>query len=206
MNEILITGFEPFGGDSINPSWEIAQALGHFDASGGNTHIEQLPVDAGRLPERLTCLIDRIRPDVLIMLGLASGRTAINLERVAVNVLDFSIPDNSGQMLQDRPILPEGPAAYLSTLPIRSICRSITENGIPAVISNTAGTYLCNQAMYIALHKLAERPWRSLAGFIHVPALPIQMAGQKNPGPSMPLDLMIAAVKIAVEETIAALR
>lgn len=206
MKEVLITGFEPFGGDTINPSWEIAQSLDRFDVAGGRIHIEQLPVDAGRLPERLTSLIDQIKPNVLIMLGLASGRSAVNLERVAINILDFAIPDNSGQVLQDRPILPGGPAAYLSTLPIRVISRSMTQNGFPAVISNTAGTYLCNQAMYIALHELAGRPWRSVAGFIHVPALPAQVLKQSSPSPSMPLEMMIGAVKIAVEETIAALR
>ncbi|BAA29685.1 206aa long hypothetical pyrrolidone-carboxylate peptidase [Pyrococcus horikoshii OT3] len=192
--KILLTGFEPFGGDDKNPTMDIVEALSERipEVVG-----EILPVSFKRAREKLLKVLDDVRPDITINLGLAPGRTHISVERVAVNMIDARIPDNDGEQPKDEPIVEGGPAAYFATIPTREIVEEMKKNGIPAVLSYTAGTYLCNFAMYLTLHTSATKGYPKIAGFIHVPYTPDQVLEKKNT-PSMSLDLEIKGVEIAI--------
>lgn len=200
MADVLLTGFEPFGGENINPSWEIARAVEMDPPCGVTMSAARLPVDTEKVGACLEGLLEKEHPRVLIMLGQAGGRSVISIERVAINVLDFSIPDNSGRQVTDQPIISGGPAAFFSSLPVRAIMEALNAEAVPASISNSAGTYLCNQAMYLALHFIAANGLKTRAGFIHVPYLPEQACRQKSPAPSLSLATMTAGVRIAVSQ------
>jgi pyroglutamyl-peptidase len=181
---ILLTGFEPFGGESVNPSWEIARALDGWDCEGHHVHAALLPCVFGDALLKLDEALAAHRPALVVCLGLAGGRTEISLERVAINVDDARIPDNSGRQPIDTAVEPDGPAAYFSTLPIKAIARDVREAGIAAGVSNTAGTFVCNHVFFALMHRLATRPGLAQArgGFVHVPhtsamALADQVAG-----------------------------
>ena len=193
--KILITGFAPFGGQSINPSYEAVKAL---PEQIGRAEIikAEVPVVFGKAGEVLAALMDQYRPDAVICVGQAGGRDAISLERVAINIMDASAPDNEGNQPVDQPIVPDGPAAYFSTLPLRRMEEAILDKEIPCRISNTAGTYVCNDLMYRLLHRVAETGMP--AGFIHVPYLPEQTSSEDNV-PSMELGMIVEALKTAVE-------
>ncbi len=209
IKKILLTGFEPFGGASVNAAWEAVRCMRGtpLDIGGGGCTIEvaTLPVDTATVQQQLFGLLDAHRPDAVVMCGQASGRSAISLERVALNILDFSIPDNAGRLMIDQSIVADGPAAYWSTLPIRSALNSLIEEGVPAEISNTAGTYLCNQTMYLALHYLITKKRNIPAGFIHVPALPGQAAVAKHNMPSMSSAIAATGLQIILAQTAALL-
>ena len=200
---VLLTGFEPFGGDLINPSALIADRLHDTEFGGVRVVSTCLPVDISRLPGEIDRLLDGPPPRAIINLGLAAGRTAVAIERVAVNALDFGVPDNSGQQVRDRPIVPSGPAAYLSRLPLRQSVDRLKSRRIPAYISDTAGLYLCNACMYLVLDALAERAWDVPAGFVHVPYIPEQTAQQDAPRASMPLELLTNATAVLIETALA---
>ena len=194
---ILLTGFEPFGGSPLNPSQQIVEALAVESHSRFALHTTLLPVDTQRAPDALRQAIAATGPAAIILLGQAGRRAEISVERVAINVLDFRIADNSGRQPIDEPIIPGGPAAFFSTLPIRTIVRAIQDRGVPAAVSNSAGTYLCNQVMYITLHHIARKGLDIPAGFIHVPSLPEQIL--QTPGtPSMALATSLTAVRAAI--------
>lgn len=197
---ILVTGFEPFGGDAINPSWQIAQALERRRIAGHRVHALELPVTFGDANAVLADAIDRLDPAVTIALGQAGGRAAISLERIAINVIDARIPDNAGRQPVDVPVCADGPAAYFSTLPIKAIRAALQSAGIPAEISQTAGTFVCNDVFYGLMHAAASRPGMR-AGFVHVPYLP-QQAAQQREAASMALQTMIEAVRIAIETAV----
>ncbi len=193
--KILITGFAPFGGQTVNPAYEAVRILP--DTVGGAALIKaELPVVFRKAGEVLYELMDRCRPDAVILVGQAGGRDAISLERVAINVMDASAPDNEGNLPVDEPVAEDGPAAYFSTLPLRAMEEAILNKEIPCRISNTAGTYVCNDLMYRLLHKAAREGLKIPAGFIHVPYLP----EQTDPSmPSMPLEMIAGALETAVE-------
>jgi len=181
---ILLTGFEPFGGESVNPSWEIARALDGWACEGHRVHAALLPCVFGDALLRLDEALAAYRPALVVCLGLAGGRTEISVERVAINVDDARIPDNSGRQPIDAAVEPGGPAAYFSTLPIKAIARDVGAAGLAASVSNTAGTFVCNHVFYALMHRLAMRPGLAQArgGFVHVPhmsamALADQVAG-----------------------------
>ncbi len=201
---VLLTGFEPFGGDLLNPSALVAERLNGAEIGGVRIRSVCLPVDLGRLPEEIDRLLDGPSPRAILNLGLAAGRTAVAIERVAVNALDFNIPDNAGQQVRDHPIVSDGPAAYVSRLPLRQSVDRLRARGIPAYISNTAGLYLCNACMYLVLHSLAERGWDIPAGFVHVPYILEQTAQQDTPSPSLPLDMLTQATGVLIETALAA--
>jgi pyroglutamyl-peptidase len=168
---ILLTGFEPFGGDSSNPSQEIAIALNGHEFGSYRVKSTVLPVDGVRAPSKLIKRIDALDPVAVIMLGLARGRLQIALERVAVNVLDYRIPDNTGRVRHGEPIVAGGPDAYLSTLPIAEILELWRSSTNPGYVSNSAGLYLCNQVFYTARHHLETHARAHVpAGFIHLPS------------------------------------
>ncbi len=187
---ILVTGFEPFGQDPINPTQELVRHWQVNPPAGVEVVAAVLPVDTETAPVRLLELLTCHRPDAILMFGLAAGRASLSVERVALNWLDFRIPDNAGRQMQDRPIVAGAPAAYFATLPVRACVEALLAAGIPAEISYTAGTYLCNQAFYLALHWAVSQNPIPPVGFVHVPPLPAQLAAQGKIAPSMTLDLL----------------
>lgn len=179
MQKVLITGFEPFGGERVNPSWEVVKQLNDMEFAGARIIARQLPCVFGAALEALNTAIDEVQPVMVLAIGQAGGRTDITLERVAINIDDARIPDNQGQQPIDETIVASGPAAYFSTLPIKAMVNSMREAGIPASVSQTAGTYVCNHVMYGLLHRLSDQQ-AIKGGFIHIPYLPEQAAA--HPG------------------------
>jgi pyroglutamyl-peptidase len=197
MRRLLLTGFDPFGGEKVNPSWEIARALDGQVIGDLEVCSRSLPVEWGRALDVLYRHIAEVRPDVVISLG-QSGRPEISPERMGINVSDATAPDNAGVVATDLPIVPGGPAAYFSTLPVKAMAAAMREAGIPAHVSNTAGTYLCNHVMYGLLHYFGARGLDVPAGFVHVPTLPEQMAARPRPEGSMALDTMVRAIRVSI--------
>jgi pyroglutamyl-peptidase len=200
---VLVTGFEPFERDPVNPSWEIARSLDGWrpDAEGvsGLVTSVKLPCVFGAAIDALDAALEKYRPTLVVSLGLAGGRNELTPERVAVNMDDARIKDNAGQQPIDAPVIPGGPAGYFSTLPIKAIVRDLRAGGIPSSVSNTAGSFVCNHIFYALMHLLATR-YSSLAargGFVHVPALPEQSARQ--PGmPSMALADQVRGIQLLI--------
>ena len=197
--KILLTGFEPFDNSRINPSKQIIQALVNEAIPGVQLDTAVLPVHLERGPEALLQAVEATQAEVIICLGQASRRAVISIERIAVNLLDFRIPDNAGNQVKDQLIISDGPAAYFTTLPVREIFDTLKEKGIPAELSLSAGTFLCNQVIYTLLHYLRSQEMESTAGFIHLPALPEQAAQMKGSIPSMSLENMIRGILIAIK-------
>lgn len=199
----LVTGFEPFDGDALNPSWLIAQALQGRRVRGTRVQAVQLPCTfAGALPA-LQHALRVYRPVLVLALGQA-GRTAISLERVAINVNDARIPDNAGVQPIDEAVRRGAPAAYFSTLPIKAMAAALQAAGIAAEVSQTAGTFVCNHVFYGLMHALRRRPGVR-GGFVHVPMLPEQAVSRGN-GPGMPLDVMTTGVHLALKTALAVRR
>jgi pyroglutamyl-peptidase len=191
---ILLTGFEPFGGGSVNPSWLVAQHLAGVDLAGEQLQAVQLPCVFGLSAQRLVQALAQHQPDVVLALGLAQGREGISIERVAINVDDARIPDNAGQQPIDTPVVSGGPAAYFSTLPIKRLAQGLQQAGHAAHISQTAGTFVCNHVFFTMQHHL--RGQHVMSGFVHLPALPEQAARAGRPTPpSMALAAQVAAVQ-----------
>ena len=195
---ILVTGFEPFNGLGANPSEEVAKALDGRAVAGAVVRSAVLPVDHAAAGPRVAALVDELDPGAIVHLGLAAGRARIALERVALNVMDFDTPDNTGYRARNEACVAGGPPAYFATLPLAAILEALLADGVPAYVSNTAGTYLCNQTLYGTLHRLAARPHPARAGFIHLPLLPAMVAASGLEQPSMDAALMVRAVEIAV--------
>lgn len=194
---VLLTGFEPFNGADVNPSWEAARALDGWSGPGFQVVSRELPCVFGRANLALFDAIDALQPDIVIAVGQAGGRHEISVERVALNVDDATIPDNAGQQPVDATIADGGPAAYFSTLPIKAIVRALRLRGFPAGVSQTAGTFVCNHVFYGLMQHATGRALKG--GFIHVPFLPEQAAGRSEPTPSMALNDIIDGLRIAVE-------
>lgn len=191
MNKVLLTGFEPFGNATLNPSAEIVKKI-----SGDNIVTAILPVSYAESAKQLLALIEEHNPDVVICLGQAEGRKEITPERVAINLDDARLPDNQGLLRSDVKILEDGPDAYFSTLPIKEFVEAIKANGVPAAVSLSAGAFLCNHVFYVAQNKFVGTKVRS--GFVHVPLMDEQTG--EFPGlPTMPLDQMITAVRAMLE-------
>ncbi len=188
---ILLTGFEPFGNATSNPSAEIVKQI-----SMENVFTAILPVAYTKSAEHLLALIAEHNPDVVICLGQAEGRTQITPEKVAINLDDARLADNEGVLRSDVKILRGGPDAYFSTLPVKEIVEAIKNAGIPAAVSLSAGAFLCNHVFYVAQNKFAGTHVRS--GFVHVPLMDSQ--APEFPGlPTMPLDQMVTAVRAMLE-------
>ena len=197
-HRILLTGFEPFDKDSVNPSWEVARALNGELIAGGLVHALQLPCVFGVAMAALDEALAQLQPTLIISLGLAGGRSEITPERVAINIDDARIPDNAGHQPVDQPVVRDAPAAYFSTLPIKAMVRQLRDAGIPASVSNTAGTFVCNHVFYALMHRLSRRAGPGVrGGFIHIPALPQQAA--QHPGmASMALDTQVQGIRAAI--------
>lgn len=216
-NNVLVTGFEPYGGRGRNPAAEIALALDGRTIASHAVIGRTLPVAFSGLAERLETLVDEVKPRVVIALGLWPGESLIRLERFGLNIADFEIADNEGLRLNDALIEANGATALRASLPLRAIEQSLLENGIPVRLSSTAGNYLCNVTLYQLMRILESRSPRTLGGFIHIPYVPEQVAamlaeGKRNPRlemhqradlASMDLAVQTKAVSIAIATTLA---
>lgn len=193
---ILLTGFEPFGGESVNPSWLVAQTLDGDEIAGARVAAVQLPCVFGRALPALDEALQRMRPDLVLCLGQAGGRCDFSLERVAINVDDARIADNAGAQPIDEPVVPGGPAGLFGTLPIKAMVAALQAQGLPASVSQSAGTFVCNHVFYGLMHRLQAHPGVR-GGFMHLPLLPEQAA--RAPGqPSLPLAVLVEGVRLAL--------
>ncbi len=214
---VILTGFEPYGGRALNPSAEIVQALNGQEISGAGIAGHVLPVSLERLPRHIEEILSGPEPAAVVNLGLAPGEPMIRLERIGVNLAEFELPDNDGRVLEDAALDRAGREGAFSTLPLRRIEARLLAAGIPARLSLSAGSYLCNATMYAFLGKLRERGWHAPCGFIHLPYLPRQVADvlvemnrkrasdlvKREHLPSMDLATQVQAVRLALEETLA---
>ena len=196
--KILLTGFEPFDGSNINPSAEVVQKISEDKFSDHQFIKKILPVDNLKAVDWLENNIPHIQPDIILHLGEASSRPIITIEKVAINWMDFRIPDNSGKQIKDQPVVGGAPAAYFTTLPIDKIIDTVKNSGVPIDVSLSAGAYLCNQVFYTSMHLSTLFSKECLCGFIHLPPLPEQVAYKKQYSPSMGLDLSLKAIELAL--------
>lgn len=197
---VLLAGFEPFENDPVNPAWEIARSLDGWTCEGAAVQAVQLPCVFGRAIDRLDeALAAGTAPVLVLCIGAAGGRTEISLERAALNVDDARIPDNAGYQPIDIPVVEGAPAAYFSTLPIKAMVRDMRAAGLPAAVSNSAGTFVCNHIFYALMHRIATQPVlaHTRGGFVHVPYLPEQAASR--PGfASLALATQVEAFRVAI--------
>ena len=201
MMKILVTGFDPFGGEKINPALETIKRLP--DAILGAQIIKlKIPTVVGKSLAKIKEAVEKENPDVVLSIGQAGGRSEITVERIGINIDDCRIPDNEGNQPIDEPVVKGGPAAYFVTVPIKAIVENIKAHNIPASISNTAGTFICNHVCYGVAHLAAQRtaagkPMKS--GFIHIPFLPEQVIGKPALTPSMSLETIVSGITHALE-------
>jgi pyroglutamyl-peptidase len=198
VKKILLTAFEPFGGETINPSQEVVRSIGRLSFDGLQIETCELPVERFKAIALALERIRRFEPDVVIMLGEAGGRSCITPERMAVNMDDFRIPDNAGYQPKRDPIVVGGPMEYFSTLPVDGIVEQLTQAHIHAALSNDAGHFLCNRLFYCVMHTIATEALPMSAGFIHLPYLPEQVINKKPETPSMPLETMVHALALII--------
>ena len=205
MKTVLLTGFEPFDSDCINPSWEAVRSLDGWrcelpDGDAALVHARRIPCVFGAALRSLDQAIDELRPQLVLAIGQAGGRSEITPERVAINIDDGRICDNAGCRPIDLPVVEGAPAAYFSTLPIKALVHELRAAGIPASVSNSAGTFVCNHLFFGLMHRLATRPAAggTCAGFIHIPLMPEQAARLPGALPSLALETVVAALRIAV--------
>lgn len=192
---VLLTGFAPFDGETVNPSWQAVRMLHGRKIAGHRIVGRQLPVEFGASLKELRAAIRETKPSLVLCVGQAGGRASMSLERVAINVDDARIPDNAGARPIDVEIVAGGPAAYFTGLPIKAMLAGLREAGIPAEVSQTAGTYVCNHVFYGLMHALRNRKVRG--GFVHIPYSPEQAA--HHPGaPSLPVETVSHGLRIAL--------
>ena len=206
MTQIVVTGFEPWSQAAENPTLAILDGLERLRDLPGELTMLRLPVDTHRIAAMIEDTLDRVQPDLWISLGLAPGSSVMAVERIAANVRDFPVPDNAANQPCDEPVFADGPAGRMATIPIKAITRALRDAGVPAKISNSPSTFLCNQMMYSVLHLIDRRGSATRAGFIHVPASPAHVARQAYPFaemPSMAVDLMTRGIAQAIRTSVA---
>lgn len=197
--KVLVTGFEPFGGEEINPSWEAAKQLDGKRIGEIEVKALEMPVGWEKIKDAIVSAIEEYQPDAVICVGQAGGRAQIAIERVAVNRANGM--DNYDVTRSEDLIAEDGPDAYLSTLPIVEMKNAMCEAGIPAYISNTAGLYLCNCIFYTVRHYIESNGLSTKAGFIHIPYIPEQVARKKSPNtPSMALNMIVKGLEVAIDQ------
>jgi pyroglutamyl-peptidase len=197
---LLLTGFEPFNGSPLNPSQQVVNRLEAERLPGVELAAAILPVDRLRGPEKLLGALEMTQPQAVLCLGEASTRAVLSIERLAVNLLNFSIPDDQGFQAEEEPIIPGGLAAFFATLPVRKACEAVKAAQVPVEISLSAGSYLCNQVFYTLLSALTHQGLDIPAGFVHLPRLPEQAAAdQPSPGPSMSLETSLRGIRAVIE-------
>ncbi len=196
--KILLTGFDAFGGASLNPSWLVAKALHGRQIAGHRVIAAQLPTRFGESLHQLQALLQQHQPALVICLGQAGGRRVMSLERVAINVNDAPLPDNAGSQPVDTPVVPGAPAAYFTTLPIKAMLQAMQREGVAVEVSQTAGTFVCNHVFFGLMHALATQPTlrHTRGGFVHLPHLPQQGA------PSMAQGEMVRGLRLALRSVL----
>ncbi len=198
--KILVTGFDPFGGESINPAIESVNRLP--DSIGENRIIKlEIPTVAKKSISKIEEAIIEHDPDIILSVGQAGGRSDITVERVGINIDDFRIKDNEGNQFIDEPVFKDGESAYFSNLPIKAMVENIISKGIPASVSNTAGTFVCNHVLYGVRYLIEKKYTGKKSGFIHIPFLPEQVTEKKGM-PSMSLETIVKALTAAIEAII----
>lgn len=198
--KILVSGFDPFGGEKINPAIESVKLLPD-EIKGAKIIKLEIPTVARKSLKKLEEVIEIEKPDVVLSVGQAGGRTDISVERVGINMDDFRIKDNEGNQPIDEKIAKDGPDAYLVTIPIKAMVQKMIENKIPASVSNTAGTFVCNHVCYGMAHLASTKYPNMRTGFIHIPFLPEQVVDKRNM-PSMPLEMIAKGLEYAIEAII----
>lgn len=193
----LLLGFEPFDGDEINPSQRIVESLDGECIAGHTVVARTLPTEFARAADALPEIVHQHAPSLVLALGQAGGRAGMSIERIAINLIDARIADNAGDQPIDVPVIDGAPNAYFSTLPIKAMLLALHEQRIPASISNTAGTFVCNQVFYALAHLIATRQPTLRGGFVHVPYLPEQ-ARQKGDAPWLDLSTMVEATRLCL--------
>ena len=199
--KVLVTGFDPFGGESINPAWEAVKVI-KDEIAGAEIVKMQIPTVVGKSIAKIHDKMVEINPDIVIAVGQAGGRFGVTPERVAINVTDARIPDNEGNQPIDEPIFADGDAAYFSNLPVKAMVQEIKDAGYPSTLSNTAGTYICNHVMYGILYYIQKEFPNARGGFIHVPYAASQVINKPNTASMAIADItasLEAAIKAAVE-------
>ncbi len=203
--KVLVSGFEPYGEMSVNPTQTLAEEAKGFDLDGIQVHSVLLPVNYDECVERLVQEIERVSPDVVVSCGLWPGRTAITPERIGINAKDTMaedpIADNKGRMPVDEPINPEGPDAIFSMLPYRRITENLMAAGIPSFVSNTAGSYICNNTLYGVLDHVKRNDLPTAAGFVHFPAS-TEMAVENPTQPSLPMEVMVEGLRVILKTVV----
>lgn len=198
--KVLITGFDPFGGESINPAWEAVKLMKE-EIAGAEIVKMQIPTVVNKSIEKIHEKMMEVHPDIVISIGQAGGRFGVTPERVAINITDARIPDNEGNQPIDVPIFEDGDAAYFSNLPVKAMVQAIKDAGYPSVLSNTAGTYICNHVMYGILYYIKKEFPHARGGFIHVPYATGQVVNK--PGtPSMSIADITASLEAAVKAAV----
>lgn len=195
--KILVTGFDPFGGEKVNPAIESVKKLAD-EIAGAEIIKLEIPTICHRSLEVIDEAIAKYDPDVVLSIGQAGGRTDITVERIGINVDDCRIPDNAGQQIIDEPVFADGPDAYFVNLPIKAMVANIQKQNIPASVSNTAGTFVCNHVTYGVRHIIETKYPGKRSGFIHIPYLPEQVVDKKNM-PSMNLETIVKGLTAAIE-------
>ncbi|MBQ6833681.1 MAG: pyroglutamyl-peptidase I [Lachnospiraceae bacterium] len=198
--KVLVTGFDPFGGESINPAWEAVKVI-KDEIAGAEVVTMQIPTVVGKSIEKIHSKMVEINPDIVIAVGQAGGRFGVTPERVAINVTDARIPDNEGNQPIDEPIFADGDTAYFSNLPVKAMVQAIKDAGYPASLSNTAGTYICNHVMYGILYYIQKEFPHVRGGFIHVPFAASQVIEKPNT-PSMAIADITTALEAAIQAAV----
>jgi pyroglutamyl-peptidase len=198
MRNVLVTGFGPFGGEPINPALEAIKLLeGHILGEEYRVVTRELPVTRFEAIDSIVAHIRETDPVLVLAVGQAGGRLEITPERVAINVDDYRIPDNGGVQPVDEPVVAGAPTAYWSTLPIKAMVLAMREAGIPALVSNSAGTFVCNHLFYGLMHHLAQSGNKIRGGFVHIPYLPVQ-AVRIGAQPSMAVETVVKGLEVAL--------
>jgi pyroglutamyl-peptidase len=198
MKTILLTGFEPFAGEVLNASWEVARRLhGTLTEDGSRVIAMQLPCVFGQALRALEERLDSLRPQTVVALGQAGGGPHVRLERVAINLDDACMADNAGQQPIDVPVVEGGPAGYFSSLPVKAMASALRKAHIPVSVSHSAGTYVCNHVFYGLMHEASHRESLRRAGFIHLPYLPEQAVHYLK-APAMSLETQLSALRLAL--------
>lgn len=195
--KILVTGFDPFGGEPINPAIESVKRLPDNIAGAKIIKLE-IPTVRKKSLEKIEKAINEHNPDVILSIGQAGGRFDISIERVGINLDDFRIPDNEGNQIIDEPIFPDGENSYFVKLPVKAMVQNVQKNNIPASVSYTAGTFVCNHVLYGVLYLIEKKYKGKKSGFIHIPFLPQQVVDKRNM-PSMELNTIVKGLTAAIE-------
>ena len=195
--KILVTGFDPFGGEPINPAIESVKRLPDNIAGAEIVKLE-IPTVRKKSLEKIEKAINEHNPDVILSIGQAGGRFDISIERVGINLDDFRIPDNEGNQIIDEPIFPDGENSYFVKLPVKAMVQNVQKNNIPASVSYTAGTFVCNHVLYGVLYLIEKKYKGKKSGFIHIPFLPQQVVDKRNM-PSMELKTIVKGLTAAIE-------